>query len=58
MVFDPTEYNERPGLLEINGTIYTTWGSHCDMGAYTSWVMAYSADTLKQTAVLNLVPKW
>src|SRR5437764_635714 len=56
VVFDPAEYNERPGLLEINGTIYTTWGSHCDAGTYTSWVMAYSADTLKQTGVLNLVP--
>ncbi len=56
VVFDPSVYNERPGLLEFNGTIYTTWGSHCDQGAYTSWVMAYSADTLKQTAVLNLVP--
>jgi hypothetical protein len=56
VVFDPSEYNERPGLLELNGTIYTTWGSHCDAGPYTSWVMAYSADTLKQTTVLNLVP--
>jgi len=56
VVFDPREYNERPGLLEINGTIYTTWGSHCDAGPYTSWVMSYSADTLKQTSVLNLVP--
>ena len=56
LTFDPSEYNERPGLLEINGTIYTTWGSHCDGGPYTSWMMAYSADTLKQTSVLNLVP--
>jgi hypothetical protein len=54
--FDPAEYNERPGLLELNGTIYTTWGSHCDAGAYTSWMMSFSADTLKQTSVLNLVP--
>ena len=56
VIFDPAQYNERPGLLEVNGTIYTTWGSHCDIGAYTSWVMAYSADTLKQTSVFNLVP--
>jgi hypothetical protein len=56
VVFDPSLYNERPGLLELNGTIYTTWGSHCDAGPYTSWVMAYSADTLKQTSVLNLTP--
>ncbi len=56
VVFDPSQYNERPGLLQIGGTIYTTWGSHCDAGPYTSWVMSYSADTLKQTSVLDLVP--
>jgi hypothetical protein len=56
VTFDPGEYNERPGLLELNGTIYTTWGSHCDAGPYTSWMMAFSTDTLKQTSVLNLVP--
>jgi len=56
VTFDPSQYNERPGLLELNGTIYTTWGSHCDAGAYTSWMMAFSADTLKETSVLNLVP--
>ncbi|HUE43413.1 MAG TPA: immunoglobulin domain-containing protein [Candidatus Sulfotelmatobacter sp.] len=54
--FDPKQYNERPALLEVGGTIYTTWGSHCDDGPYNSWVMAYNADTLKQTNVLNLVP--
>jgi hypothetical protein len=56
VVFDPAQYNERPGLLEFNNTIYTTWGSHCDDGRYTSWVMTFSADTLKQTSVLNLTP--
>jgi hypothetical protein len=56
VVFDPKQYNERPGLLQIGGTIYTAWGSHCDAGAYTSWVMSYSADTLHQVGVLNLVP--
>jgi hypothetical protein len=56
VVFDPSLYNERAGLLEVGGTIYTTWGSHCDGGPYTSWAMSYSADTLQQTSVLNLVP--
>jgi len=56
VIFDPKQYKERPGLLQINGTIYTTWSSHCDIGLYTSWVMAFSADTLAQTSVLNLVP--
>jgi hypothetical protein len=56
VAFDPKQYKERPGLLEVNGTIYTTWSSHCDDRPYTSWIMAYSADTLAQTSVLNLVP--
>jgi hypothetical protein len=56
VVFDPKQYKERPGLLQINGTIYTTWSSHCDARPYTSWVMAFSAETLAQMSVLNLVP--
>jgi hypothetical protein len=56
VTFDPGQYLERAALLELNGTIYLTWASHCDIGAYTSWIMSYSADTLLQTGVLNLVP--
>jgi hypothetical protein len=56
VVFDPAQYNERPALLEVGGTIFTTWASHCDAGPYTSWVMAYNADTLHQTGVINMVP--
>lgn len=54
--FDPGAYAERASLLLLNGNIYMGWTSHCDIGAYTGWVMAYSATTLKQTAVLNLTP--
>ena len=54
--FTVRHYLERAALLEVNGTIFTTWGSHCDNPPYTSWVIAYSADTLQQTGVLNLVP--
>jgi len=56
VVFDPKQYKERPGLLEIGSTIYTTWSSHCDARPYTSWVISYSANTLAQVNVLNLVP--
>ncbi len=56
VVFDPKQYKERPGLLQVSGMIYTTWSSHCDFRPYTSWVMAFSADTLAQTSVLNIVP--
>ena len=54
--FAPARYAERVGLLEWNGGIYTAWTSHCDAGSYTGWIIAYSASTLKQTAVLNVTP--
>jgi hypothetical protein len=54
--FIPGQYAERAGLLLLNGTIYLAWTSHCDIGAYTGWVMAYSESTLQQTAILNLTP--
>ena len=56
VTFDPAQYLERAALLEVNGTIFLTWGSHCDLRAYTSWIMSYSADSLQQTGILNLVP--
>lgn len=56
VIFDAKQYKERPGLLQVGSTIYTTWSSHCDFTPYTSWVMTYNADTLAQTGVLNLVP--
>ena len=31
VVFDPAQYKERPGLLLVNGMIYTSWSSHCDI---------------------------
>jgi outer membrane protein assembly factor BamB len=54
--FVPGQYAERAGLLLLNGTLYLSWTSHCDLGAYTGWVMAYSESTLQQTAILNLTP--
>jgi hypothetical protein len=56
VVFDPGQYAERAGLLLMNGTIYMGFTSHCDDRPYTGWLMAYSEQTLKQAAVLNLTP--
>lgn len=56
VVFDAKQYKDRAGLLQIGGTIYTMWSSHCDIRPYTSWVMAFDAGSLAQSAVLNLVP--
>jgi outer membrane protein assembly factor BamB len=56
VIFDPRQYLSRAGLLEVNGTLYTTWSSHCDNRPYTGWIIGFDALTLAQTAVLNLTP--
>ena len=56
VVFDPAQYKDRAALLLLNGVVYTTWASHCDIRPYTGWIMGYDQTTLTQTTVLNVVP--
>jgi uncharacterized protein (TIGR03437 family) len=56
LVFAPKNYKQRPGLLLLNGVVYTAWSSHCDIGTYHGWLIAYDAGTLKQVAVYNNTP--
>ena len=56
VVFDPKQYNERARSSSNRQHDLHDVGSHCDAGPYTSWVMAYSADTLHQSGVIDLVP--
>jgi hypothetical protein len=52
--FQPGNYKERAALLLNNGTIYTSWASHCDIGSYGGWVIAFNQATLAISGVLNL----
>jgi outer membrane protein assembly factor BamB len=54
--FLPGQYEERAALLLLNGTLYTSWTSHCDISPYFGWVIAYSQSSLARTAVLNVAP--
>ncbi len=56
VIFDPAQYKERAGLLLLNGVVYTTWASHCDIRPYTGWIMGFDQTTLAQTRVFNVVP--
>jgi hypothetical protein len=56
VAFDPQRENPRAALLLVNGLVYLSWGSSCDVGPYHGWLMAYDANTLAQTAVFNTSP--
>jgi hypothetical protein len=56
VIFDPGQQLDRPGLLLLNGVIYTSWGSHCDFRPYTGWIIGYDEHTLSQLMVLNVTP--
>ena len=56
VTFDSKQYKERAGLLLLNGVIYTSWASHCDIAPYSGWVMGYSESTLQQVNVFDFTP--
>jgi outer membrane protein assembly factor BamB len=54
--FSAGQYEERAALLLANGTIYTSWTSHCDIAPYTGWIIGYAENTLARAAILNVAP--
>ncbi len=56
VVFDPGQYKERAALLLLNGVLYTSWSSHCDIRPYTGWIIGYDPGTMAQKSVFNIVP--
>jgi hypothetical protein len=54
--FEPQQYEERAGLLLLNGQIIMAWTSHCDNNPYNGWIMAYNESTLSQASILNVTP--
>ena len=52
--FDAKSYEERAALLLSNGTIYTSWTSHCDIAPYGGWIISFSETTLARSGALNI----
>ncbi len=50
--------NQRAGLLLQAGVVYIGWGSHCDFGPFTGWIMAYDARTLTQKHVWTVTTNY
>lgn len=56
LYFNAFLHMDRPGLALSNGVIYMAFGSHCDLGDYHGWVLAYGAAHLRFRAAFNTTP--
>ena len=54
--FDPFREAQRAGLLFQNGLVYVGFASHCDLGPYHGWVIAYDGQTMQQVGIWNSTP--
>ncbi len=54
--FNAGQYAERAALLLVNGSLYTSWTSHCDGQPYSGWIISFAASTLTRNGVLNVAP--
>jgi immunoglobulin I-set domain protein len=52
--FDAKSYEERAALLLSNGTIYSSWTSHCDNAPYGGWIITYAQSSLARNGALNI----
>jgi len=55
-IFDPLLNMQRAALLLVNGNVYVTWASHCDLGGYSGWLMSFDATTLATVAAWTPTP--
>ncbi|MGC2108528.1 MAG: pyrrolo-quinoline quinone [Candidatus Korobacteraceae bacterium] len=51
LTFDPLIEAQRTGLMLLNGKVFVSWASHCDLGNYHGWLMAFSEGNLALSGV-------
>lgn len=57
VVFTPKNQRQRPGLLLLNGVVYTAWSQQCQgLDPYHGWLIGYDSKTLRQVSVFNNTP--
>jgi PQQ enzyme repeat len=56
LTFDPLVESQRPGLMIQNGAVFIVFASHCDLGTYHGWIMAFAENTLLPSGVIVDTP--
>jgi len=56
LTFDPRVEHQRSALTLSNGLVFVSWGSHCDLGNYHGYVMAFNKHSLRPSGVFVTTP--
>jgi len=56
LTFDAKKQNQRSALTLSNGLIFVAWGSHCDLGGFHGYMMAFSKDSGRPSGVYLTTP--
>ncbi len=56
IAFDPLRQHQRPALALVNGVVYVSSASHCDVGPYHGWILGYDAATLTRVSAFVTTP--
>jgi hypothetical protein len=51
LTFDPRVQHQRSALALSNGLVFVSWASHCDLGNYHGYVMAFNKGSLRPNGV-------
>jgi hypothetical protein len=51
LTFDPLVEAQRSGLLLLKGQVFVAWASHCDLGAYHGYMMAFNETNLVRSGL-------
>jgi PQQ enzyme-like repeat protein len=56
LTFDPRVQHQRSALTLSNGLVFVSWASHCDLGNYHGYVMAFNKGSLRPNGVFVTTP--
>jgi hypothetical protein len=54
--FDPRLQGQRSALALANGLVFVAWGSHCDIGSFHGYVMAFNKNSARPNGVYVSTP--
>jgi len=56
LTFDPLIEHQRPALTLSNGLVFVSWASHCDIGNYHGYIMAFTKNSAAPSGVFVTTP--